>query len=234
MRCSDARRGAVDQGADPARRRAADRRSRRRRRLACDRSAPPSGSGNNSAVLYHFGSKEKLVQAIFEYRLPRLRERRATPDRRARSRRTCAVGSSARSARCSSRASSTTATYMSFVASLSLHGGEAFRHLPKRFVTAQSEFAEHLRNCITQIDEPLRSYRLDQAMTFIVQTGAQREQARARRWPVLPFALELGEPPRLHGCVPGGARVERIGGRARRRRTRGRSTERCSSECPEE
>src|SRR5437764_14443744 len=35
------------------------------------------GSGNNSAVLYHFGSKEKLVQAIFEYRLPRLRERRA-------------------------------------------------------------------------------------------------------------------------------------------------------------
>ena len=30
------------------------------------------GSGNNSAVLYHFGSKEKLVQAIFEYRLPRL------------------------------------------------------------------------------------------------------------------------------------------------------------------
>ena len=35
------------------------------------------GSGNNSAVLYHFGSKEKLVEAIFEYRLPRLRERRA-------------------------------------------------------------------------------------------------------------------------------------------------------------
>ena len=35
------------------------------------------GSGNNSAVLYHFGSKEKLVEAIFEHRLPRLRERRA-------------------------------------------------------------------------------------------------------------------------------------------------------------
>src|SRR6476659_10180897 len=35
------------------------------------------GSGNNSAVLYHFGSKENLVEAIFEYRLPRLRARRA-------------------------------------------------------------------------------------------------------------------------------------------------------------
>ena len=35
------------------------------------------GSGNNSAVLYHFGSKDNLVTAIFEYRLPGLRERRA-------------------------------------------------------------------------------------------------------------------------------------------------------------
>ena len=49
----------------------------------CDRSAPTIGSGNNSAVLYHFGSKEKLVEAIFEYRLPRLRERRRRTHRRA-------------------------------------------------------------------------------------------------------------------------------------------------------
>ena len=35
-----------------------------------------AGNGNNSAVQYHFGSKERLVQAVFEYRLPRLRERR--------------------------------------------------------------------------------------------------------------------------------------------------------------
>ena len=148
------------------------------------------GSGNNSAVLYHFGSKEKLVQAIFEYRLPRLRARRAQllAERKPTDLRgwlecqICAV---------LEQSELDDSTYMTFVASLSLHGGEAFRHLPKRFVTAQSEFADHLRSCVTQIDEPLRSYRLDQAMTFIVQTGAQREQARARRWPVLPFALEL-------------------------------------------
>ncbi len=34
-----------------------------------------AGNGNNSAVQYHFGSKDHLVQAVFEYRLPRLRER---------------------------------------------------------------------------------------------------------------------------------------------------------------
>ena len=83
-------------------------------------------------------------------------------------------------------------TYMSFVASLSQHGGEAFRHLPKRFVTAQSEFDDHLRGCVTQHRRAAaHATDSDQAMTLIVQTGAQREQARARRWPVLPFALEL-------------------------------------------
>src|SRR5262249_38943160 len=35
-----------------------------------------AGNGNNSAVQYHFGTKERLVQGVFEYRLPRLRERR--------------------------------------------------------------------------------------------------------------------------------------------------------------
>ena len=34
-----------------------------------------AGNGNNSAVQYHFGSKDHLVQAVFEYRLPRLNER---------------------------------------------------------------------------------------------------------------------------------------------------------------
>ena len=32
-----------------------------------------AGNGNNSAVQYHFGTKDRLVQAVFEYRLPRLR-----------------------------------------------------------------------------------------------------------------------------------------------------------------
>jgi len=34
------------------------------------------GNGNHSVVQYHFGSKEQLVRAIFEYRLPQLNERR--------------------------------------------------------------------------------------------------------------------------------------------------------------
>src|SRR2546429_3278612 len=35
-----------------------------------------AGNANNSAVQYHFGSKERLIQAIFEYRIPALARRR--------------------------------------------------------------------------------------------------------------------------------------------------------------
>ena len=34
--------------------------------------AAEAGSGNNSAVHYHFKSKEGLIRAIFRYRLPQL------------------------------------------------------------------------------------------------------------------------------------------------------------------
>ena len=35
-----------------------------------------AGSRNHTAVQYHFGSKEQLIRAIFEYRNPRLEDRR--------------------------------------------------------------------------------------------------------------------------------------------------------------
>ena len=35
-----------------------------------------AGCGNNTAVQYHFGTKDQLIQAVFEYRQPQLHERR--------------------------------------------------------------------------------------------------------------------------------------------------------------
>jgi AcrR family transcriptional regulator len=147
------------------------------------------GSGNNSAVLYHFGSKEKLVQAIFEYRLPRLRERRGAliAERQPSDLRgwlECQI------AVVLEQSELEDSNYMSFVASLSQHGGDAFKHLPQRFARGQREFLEQLRACLTSVDEPLRSHRLAQVMEMTVQAAANRERARARRRSVLPLALE--------------------------------------------
>jgi AcrR family transcriptional regulator len=38
--------------------------------------ATEAGTSNNSAVRYHFGSKDALIATIIEYRLPRIIQRR--------------------------------------------------------------------------------------------------------------------------------------------------------------
>jgi AcrR family transcriptional regulator len=148
------------------------------------------GSGNNSAVLYHFGSKDKLVQAIFEYRLPRLRERRAAliDERRPADLRgwlECQIRAVLEQTELEH------SSYISFVASISQHGGDAFTLLPKRFSRGQREFEDRLRGCMAGIEEPLRSHRLAQVMDLTVHAAANRERALARRRPVLPFELEV-------------------------------------------
>jgi AcrR family transcriptional regulator len=148
------------------------------------------GSGNNSAVLYHFGSKDKLVEAIFEHRLPGLRARRAQliAERAPSDLRGWIECQILAVLEQSDVAGS---HYLSFVASLSQHGGEAFRHLPKRFARGQREFEERVRACLTELEEPLRTHRFGQYMDMTVHTAANRERARARRRPVLPLALEV-------------------------------------------
>jgi AcrR family transcriptional regulator len=149
-----------------------------------------AGQGNNSAVHYHFGDKNALIRAIFEYRLPRLRERRAL-----------LIDEGAPSdlhgwLECQVRvvleeSESPDSHYMSFLASLIQHDGEAFAHQPVEYIDAQREFEERLRAHLTHIDEPLRSHRLALAMALIVHAAADRERAIAQRRAVLPFELEL-------------------------------------------
>jgi AcrR family transcriptional regulator len=157
------------------------------------------GSGNNSAVLYHFGSKERLVQAIFEYRLPRLRQRRAEliDERRPSDLRGWLE---VQLAAVLEQSELDDSNYLSFVASLAQHGGEAFKHLPRRFAKGQRDYEDQLRACLTTVDEPLRTHRLAQVMEMTVQAAANRERARARRRPVLPLALELAN---LVDCMVG-------------------------------
>jgi AcrR family transcriptional regulator len=157
------------------------------------------GSGNNSAVLYHFGSKDKLVEAVFEHRLPPLRARRAelVAERAPVDLRgwvECQVVAVLE------QSDVPDSNYLSFVASISQHGGEAFKHLPKRFAKGQHEYEEQVRALLIELAEPLRTHRLTQFMAMTVHTAANRERARALRRPVLPLALEISN---LVDCMVG-------------------------------
>ena len=102
-------------------------------------------------MLYHFGSKEKLVEAIFEHRLPRLRERRAEliAER---------VPSDLHGwLECQivavlEQSDLPDSNYLSFVASISQHGGEAFGACQKRFAAGRHRYEEHVRSCLADLE----------------------------------------------------------------------------------
>lgn len=151
-----------------------------------------AGSANNSVVQYHFGSKARLVQAVFEYRLPRLHARRLLLlDERRPDDVQGYVECQLRAVLEQSELDGS--HYMSFVAMLLQHNQDLLVHVPDEVQVATSKFMDRLGSYLPHIVEPLRSRRLAQAMALIVHAAADRERARARCQPLFPFAVELGD-----------------------------------------
>jgi AcrR family transcriptional regulator len=150
-----------------------------------------AGNGNNSAVQYHFGSKDQLVQAIFEARLPHLDERRRLliAQRRPHDLRAwveCYV------LPILEQGEQEGSHYLGFVAMLqqSAHR-EVFDRIPEDFRAATRLFRDQVGGLLTHIVEPLRTHRIGQAMTFSVHAAADRERARDNGHDVLPFAVHV-------------------------------------------
>jgi AcrR family transcriptional regulator len=152
-----------------------------------------AGNGNNSAVQYHFGSKEQLVQAIFEYRLPQLEERRRMltalrPPGDLRSRMECYV------LPILEQGEQEGSHYLSFVAMLQQH---AERHLFDRIspelAASAAQSREEISALLVHIPQPLRHHRVIQAITFCVHASADRERAQAAGHRVLPFAVHVAD-----------------------------------------
>jgi AcrR family transcriptional regulator len=152
-----------------------------------------AGNGNNSAVQYHFGSKERLVDAVFEYRLPRLRERRdlLLAERRPDDLRAWVECEARWMLEQSERDDS---SYMSFVAMLTQYGRQdVFDELPDDLVTSTRAYHAHISSLLGHLAEPLRTHRIKRAMASLVHAAADRERARATGQPMLPFAVALGD-----------------------------------------
>ncbi|MGY1743873.1 MULTISPECIES: TetR/AcrR family transcriptional regulator [unclassified Blastococcus] len=150
-----------------------------------------AGNANNSAVQYHFGSKDQLVRAIFEYRLPRLHARRALLIEQA------PEGDLRAWVECQARAlleqsELEDSHYAGFIAVLHQYGrSDVFEPLPEPYAGNSRAYFDRLRSLLPHLPEALRGHRVSRASSLVVHTAADRERARAAGAPVLPFALEL-------------------------------------------
>lgn len=152
-----------------------------------------AGNGNNTAVQYHFGTKQRLVQEIFEHRLPALNERRRVliarrcPDE-LRSWVECHI------LPVLEQGEQEGSHYLSFVAMLQQYGRrDVFERLPGELSRPTTDFVDRVGTLLPHIPEPLRGHRIAQALAFGVQAASGRERTRARGGHVLPFAVHVGD-----------------------------------------
>jgi AcrR family transcriptional regulator len=150
-----------------------------------------AGTAHNSAVQYHFGTKDRLIRAIFEYRLPEIdaRRRLRIAERRPDDLRgwlECAV------LPILEQAEREDSHYQTFVAMLQHHGrADILLHLPAD-PSAHRVFQE-LAARLPHVPEPMRSHRLTRTLAFAVSVGADRERARDDGEPLLPYAVHAND-----------------------------------------
>ena len=160
--------------------------------------AVEAGSANNSAVAYHFGSKEGLVQAIFGYRLPQLLQRRELLEARLRPD-DLRARLEAHLLPVLELAESREGSYLSFLEQL--ERSPAFRELLAQADAQQSQanFVAGVRALLPDIDEPVRTLRIQQVQMLTVHSAAERERHVANQLPVMPFGLFVST--LIDGCV---------------------------------
>ncbi len=150
-----------------------------------------AGNGNNSAVQYHFGSKQQLIKAIFEYRVPQLDDRRRLLTERQcpsdlRSLVECYV------LPILEQGEQEGSNFLSFVAMLQQHGGwEVFDDVPVQYLHRTQVFREQVSQLLPHIPDAVRNHRINQAMTFSVHAASDRERIRDNGGSVLPFAVHV-------------------------------------------
>jgi len=147
-----------------------------------------AGSSNNSAVHYHFGSKEGLIGAIFRHRLPqliserRLLVARCDPDD-VRSRLEAHV------LPVLNLAEAPDSHYVSFVEQLQRRAIESLPELPEEGQRSHLELQHDLNRLLADLDEPLRAMRITEVTRLSLHAAADRERSVAAGSQVVPFEL---------------------------------------------
>jgi AcrR family transcriptional regulator len=159
-----------------------------------------AGAGNNSAVQYHFGTKEQLVQAIFEYRLPALHQRRALLIA------TTEGGTLHDLLNCQvlpvmEQAEQPGSHYLAFIAMLAQYRRyDVIKRIPAEFLQPARALSERVSAQLPHLPPGLALHRFSRAMILLVQAAADRERANADGRPVLAFRLDVSD---LLDCMAG-------------------------------
>jgi AcrR family transcriptional regulator len=152
-----------------------------------------AGNANNSAVQYHFGSKEHLVQAIFEYRIPSVaRRRRLLAGERKGDLRSHVE---AYLIPLLEEAEDPESYYLTFLMQLQRYGSGShpFDRLPAEFQEPTRQFVRDVSEFLVDLPELLRPRRVVQAMAICLHASADRQLALRHKAPVVPYALHLAE-----------------------------------------
>lgn len=167
-----------------------------------------AGSSNNSAIRYHFGSKDDLLRAIFAYRIGDLMQRRALLRARAHPD-DLRAQLEAHILPLIELAESPDSSYVSFIEQLQRTGQvDVFAHQSDA-MRSQEEFVSVMQRLLPHIPEPARSMRIQQAQDLAVHLAAERERAIRRDDNVNPFALFVsGAVDGLAGFLEAHASVE--------------------------
>ena len=156
-----------------------------------------AGNANNSAVQYHFGTKDRLLQAIFEYRIPHLMARRNLLAAEA------SAGAKYDDIRTAlmvqflplvEQAETEGSYYLGFVTQLNHQraGDHPYWRLPADYRTNVERYRVHLHELLPNLPPALRWHRIQIADAACTQACAAREQARyLGGTPTLPYGFHL-------------------------------------------
>jgi AcrR family transcriptional regulator len=156
--------------------------------------ATEAGAGNNSAVRYHFGSKDALAEAILLYRLPRLswRRKRLTAGVRAGDLRAVLE---AHLLPVAEQAEQEDSYYLMFLEQLQRVGTDRhpFHRLSAAYRAEHEAFIARVAGLLDHLQPALASIRVVQAEWVCLHESAERERAlRSDREPP-DFALFVGD-----------------------------------------
>jgi AcrR family transcriptional regulator len=153
-----------------------------------------AGIGNNSAVQYHFGSKEGLARAILLHRLPHLIQRRKVLGLRAAADDLRAVVE-AHLLPVIEEAEDESSYYTMFLVQLMHYGMDEhpFTSLPAAYQASQESYVAWVGRMLGHLPPALRTDRINQASGISLHSSADRKRARHFGAKTLPFALHVSE-----------------------------------------